>query len=213
MSSHPHTVEPYPRQFKCPAYVALHHLGGNEDRAGGGAAEADPVLRRRKLLDIARNNEGAEFLVYYPQWVDEFDGLVDGLTQLVHHLRTCLGAGPTCSDLCKKPRKDEEDISTLVRDSKLMVLDDAVQRCVARAHTVHVHGRVPQDTSVDAAMTTLSNKQSNAGGDGSATVTLPHDPPLQTQEVPTSENPVGNPFAALMGFESSDEDDGDDVDS
>merc|ERR1712232_1390906 len=52
-------------KVKSASYVALHHLGGNYDR--GGSSALDDRGRRRSLIQIARNNEGDEFLAYYPQ--------------------------------------------------------------------------------------------------------------------------------------------------
>lgn len=60
-------------KIKCPGYVALHHLGGNADRSSGAAT--DRKCRRRRLVEIAVNNEGSEFLSYYPHLADEFSEL------------------------------------------------------------------------------------------------------------------------------------------
>ena len=68
-------------KVKSAAYVALHHIGGNLDRGGVGGATKAP-LRRRRLLEIARNNEGSEFLAYYPSLADEYGGLRSRLCAL-----------------------------------------------------------------------------------------------------------------------------------
>ena len=57
-------------KIKSPGYVALHHLGSNVDR--GVLSTTDPRLRRRRLLEISRTREGAEFLCYYPELCEEF---------------------------------------------------------------------------------------------------------------------------------------------
>jgi len=57
-------------KVKSPGYVALHHLGSNVDRSL--PRTTDPRLRRRRLLQISRTREGAEFLCYYPELCDEF---------------------------------------------------------------------------------------------------------------------------------------------
>lgn len=74
-------------KIKAPAYVALHHLGGNFDRSSG--SEGDPRLRRRRLIQIARENEGSEFLAYYPGLADEYGAVQTDLAALVHYLSTC----------------------------------------------------------------------------------------------------------------------------
>lgn len=45
-------------KVKSPQYVALHHM-----RDG---------ISTKRMLDVARLNEGAEFLSYFPEWADDF---------------------------------------------------------------------------------------------------------------------------------------------
>ena len=45
-------------KIKSPQYVRLHHLKDG--------------LSTKRMLDVARLNEGAEFLSYFPEWADDF---------------------------------------------------------------------------------------------------------------------------------------------
>jgi len=53
-------------KVKAPAYVALHHLPGDLEQ---------PELRRRRLMEIIRSNEGDEFLSYYPSLQNEYSAI------------------------------------------------------------------------------------------------------------------------------------------
>ena len=72
-------------KIKSRGYVALHHLGGNYDRSGG--HEANPKHRRRRIAEIVRNNEGDEFLAYYPQLEAEYRELRTKFCTLVERLQ------------------------------------------------------------------------------------------------------------------------------
>jgi hypothetical protein len=65
-------------KIKSPGYVALHHMRGNPGSASATVTQAcregtiDARLRRRRLLEIALNNESHEFLTYYPDLRPEY---------------------------------------------------------------------------------------------------------------------------------------------
>lgn len=136
---------------------------------------------------------------------------------MLAHLEQCSRQTPSCSELCTKLKKKGATPWAVVREAKLKVLDEAVG-----FHTNYNKerpdspgsrlGQVSADkTTVSADKTTLSTKK------------MPH--PAKTPQAKKSEDvessrrvvehPVktptvvkhGNPFAALMMGDTSDEDD------
>jgi len=205
-------------KVKSPAYVALHHLGGNADRTSGQAADRDPVLRRRRLLDIARCNEGDEFLAYYPQWTAEYRGLVAGLAALEAHLAQCSGDGSSvCTALCHKARS-AGSARTTVRGAKVRLLDEAValfpEACAAGVDAPSWPRRPTRSPEPDALAAAGGGADAAAAA---AQISTPRGPNRRgsamgasgTEKTPPIRAGRGNPFAALMADSSSDDDDDD----
>ncbi|KAG2374677.1 hypothetical protein C9374_010421 [Naegleria lovaniensis] len=89
-------------KIKSPRYVALSHLLSMDGEGDGGEADSksEAILednqensptRKRKMLQIVRNNESSEFLAYYPN-LEEIHNIVRGeynqLLKLTKHIAT-----------------------------------------------------------------------------------------------------------------------------
>jgi hypothetical protein len=120
-------------KIKNPGYVALHHLGGNFDRSGGDGIDAK--FRRRRLLQIARENEGSEFLAYYPALAVEYGCVHGELSRLVMYLTSEGGVltstqhnqhGSHLKRLVQKYRTSAQQPLHTIRDAAIRDLENAL---------------------------------------------------------------------------------------
>lgn len=113
-------------KIKSASYVALHHIGGNTDR--GGVSGLDSRGRRRSLLQIARSNEGDEFLAYYPDLQEEFHEVRCRLRALQSHLEHgssgCMSV--QVGRLSKKMRQDSLSVAEVLQQAKIQELEVAI---------------------------------------------------------------------------------------
>jgi len=163
-------------KVKSASYVALHHLGGNHDR--GGSSALDDRGRHRSLVQIARNNEGDEFLAYYPQLEKEFREVVGKLGALERLVDG--GGGGNESEtqgliqrFFKKMRQDGLSAKQVLQQAKIQDLEAALDL-------------VPVDMSVAPSWTSHGLGLASSGPD-----------PAITSEMPNAcvKNPAGDPEA------------------
>jgi len=141
-------------KIKSAGYVALHHLSGNACLRQADATKlsnADRKTLRRSLLQIARNNEGDEFLAYFPELDQEFCEACAALRALGRYLEHCVSSGfrspcvPGLERLFRKLRRGEY-ADQLLRDMKIQVLEAALE--LMPADTVAELSRSPKNAAV-----------------------------------------------------------------
>jgi hypothetical protein len=117
-------------KVKSASYVALHHLGGNHDR--GGSSALDDRGRHRSLVQIARNNEGDEFLAYYPQLEAEFREVLARMLALERILEAGVCSVPSFGSqhlierFARKMRQDHMTAKDILQQAKIQDLELAL---------------------------------------------------------------------------------------
>jgi len=211
-------------KIKSASYVALHHLSGNACWRRTSPAQMSNSDRKacyRSLIQIARYNEGDEFLSYFPELEDMFREISRNLRGLSRYLERCSSYGLNSlpildlDRLSKKMRRDQCTADMLLREmriqdleaamgtfdslpadalAKLSTDDRGVDRAVAGCHPCKAMGHKQDvDAPAHAAQTDVQSQVHSAGEDN-------YHPALSQK--------AANRFAALDG----DSNDGSDCD-
>lgn len=119
-------------KIKCAGYVALHHLSSCPGWRTAASA-AGLKARHRSLLQIARNNEGDEFLAYFPELEEEFRNICNTLMGVRRYLRGGAHAGRAgagvhaLAHLSRRMHRGDCTAQQLLREVKIQDLEGAVE--------------------------------------------------------------------------------------
>ena len=179
-------------KIKSAGYVAIHHL---KERPGGS-------FTSRRLIEIARNNEGDEFLAYFPELSTSFSQAHNALAHLSQRLAVAISGGAG--------RGNEVELKPLVKQARMKGLTAA--EVVQVANIKHVERALGENwmcepqaegrgSSRAAVFSVHRGRQAHEIARCSSPKTHPKTPPrddgASSDEGRAETVAVGNPFAAL----------------
>ena len=195
-------------KIKSAGYVAIHHL---KERPGGS-------FTARRLIEIARNNEGDEFLAYFPGLSAHFSQAHAALAHLAQRLAVAIGSGggfeTELKPLVKLARTKGWTAAEVVQAANIKQVERALGDSWMRephAEGGGDSGEPPRKVMFSADRGSQAHGVPSSSGAPEPQGEPPTDAGSSSDEGQAETIAVDNPFAALgggssdSGSESSDE--------